>query len=87
LGPQYDGCGELFVSGCDTPPVLGPAEHPLDEIALLLGLRLEGLHALLGRVVGYDGDGSLVDEELAQLFSVIGGVGQAETRTGKRLKP
>jgi len=27
------GCGEAVVSGCDTPEVLQPAEHPLDGVA------------------------------------------------------
>jgi hypothetical protein len=26
---------ELVVSGCDTTPILEPAEHPLDQVAQL----------------------------------------------------
>lgn len=46
-------------------PVLEPAEHPLDEITLLVDLRIEGLKVLAGGVVGDDGRPTAFDQELA----------------------
>lgn len=84
-GAGEDG-GELIVSSGDAPPVLEPAEHALDEIALLVGLRVEGVDVLAGGVVGDDGRRAALDQELAQLVGVIGGVGQAEARARKGLQ-
>jgi hypothetical protein len=57
--------GEFVVSCRHASPVLEPAEHALDEIALLVGLRVEGLDALSGRVVGDDRRRATFDQELA----------------------
>jgi len=53
---------------------------------LLVGLRVEGLDALSGRIVGDDRRRAAVDQELAQLVGVIGRVGQAQACVGQRLK-
>ena len=89
-GGDEDGAGkdgsELVVSSGDAPPVLEPAEHPLDEIALLVGLRVEGLDVFARGVVGDDGRRAAFDQELAQLVGVVSGVGQAEARAGQGLQ-
>ena len=46
--------GELVVAGGDPASVLEAAEHALDEIALLVDVRVKGMEALAGRVAWRD---------------------------------
>lgn len=75
---------ELVVSGCDTPPVFEAAKHPFDEVALFVGLSVEGVKALSRRVVWDDGSGSSLGEEGAQTVGVIRSVSHAKTRGRQR---
>ena len=50
---------------------------------MLVGVRVEGLDAFAGRIVGDDGGRAAVDQEAPQLVGVIGGVGQAQARVGQ----
>src|SRR6266852_7723866 len=78
---ESHGCGEvgceLIVAGGDATPILQPAEHALDEIALFVGVGVEGMEALAGWVVGDHGLGATLDQELAQPIAVIGGIANA----------
>src|SRR6266851_7835351 len=71
---ESHGCGEvgceLIVAGGDATPILQPAEHALDEIALFVGVGVEGMEALAGWVVGDHGLGATLDQELAQPIAV-----------------
>jgi hypothetical protein len=49
----------------DVPPVVEPTEHALDEIALLVGVDIEGMEALAGRVVEDHRLGTARAQELA----------------------
>lgn len=53
---------------------------------MLIGVRIEGVEALAGWIVGYDGGGSTLDEELAQTVAVVGGIGGTKTARGQRSK-
>ena len=76
---KHDGggevCCELVVAGGDASPVLEAAEHALDEIALAIGDRIEGMMAFAGRVVRNDRDGPTLEEKATQSVAVVSGVG------------
>ena len=78
-GGEEDGgsevCCEFVVSCCDAAPVLKAAEHSLDRVAQSVGVAIEGVGALSGRVVGNDGARAASDQEEAELVAVVGGIG------------
>jgi hypothetical protein len=70
--PGYDGgenygcgevVGELVVAGGDATPVLQSAEHPFDQGAQLVGLWIERMKMLAGRVIGNDRAGTALDQK------------------------
>ena len=63
----------------DAPPVLEPTEHTLDEIALSVGVGIEGMEALAGRIVGDHRLGAALAQELAQPIAVVGRVSDAQS--------
>lgn len=64
----------LVVAGCDSAEVLEPAEHALDQVAALVGLRVVGV-GMLARRIGRDhGLGSTLAEPLAQPPGIVGPV-------------
>src|SRR6266581_902090 len=64
--------GELVVTGGDAAPVLEPAEHALDQVAQLVGVRIERMVVLAGRIVGNDGSGAALDREQPAPVAAIG---------------
>jgi hypothetical protein len=64
---------------CVAPPVLEPAEHPLDIVATPVGRLVERKEAPTGWLAGDDGRGSALVQERVQAVSVVGGVGQSES--------
>jgi hypothetical protein len=79
-GPPDEGCSEsdgrseagckLVIAGRDAAPILEVAKHSLDEVALFVGILVEGMAALAGRVVGDDQGRTTVDQELLQAGAV-----------------
>ena len=84
--PDYDGsdgdssgevCRELVVSSGNAAPVFEPAEHALDEIALLVGALVERVEVPARRIVGDHGQGAAIEQEAAQGIAVVGRVSDA----------
>jgi len=88
-GSEEDGsgevCREFVVTGCDAAPVFQPAEHSLDCVAEPIGLTIEGMSVLSGRVIGNDGPRAASDQEEAERVAVIGGIGGAQPGRRERL--
>jgi hypothetical protein len=61
-------------------------KHSLDEVALFVGILVEGMAALAGRVVGDDQGRTTVDQELLQAVAVAGGISSANVSRRERLK-
>lgn len=66
--------GELVVAGGDATPILEAAEHSLDQVAQFVGLGIEGIVVLAGRVVWDDRLGAAPDQEQPEPIAVIGGI-------------
>ncbi len=64
--------GELVVAGRDAAEVFDPAEGALDDVAGLVGDRIEGMAVHPGDLVGDDGRGAARSQEAAQMVGVIG---------------
>ena len=76
-----DGCFEVasqfVVSGSDTAPILEPAEHALDKVAQLIGLRIEWMRSLSRRVVRDDWDRPTLAQEEPKTVAVVGSISGA----------
>ena len=77
--------GELVVTSGDAAPILEPAEHALNQVAQLVGLRIEGMEVLAGRIVRNDRLGAALDQEPPERIAVIRGIGGAQTACWQRL--
>ena len=64
--------GELVVAGGDATEVLHAAESALDDVAGLVGGRIEGMPVHPGDLVGDDGRGAARSEEATQMVDIIG---------------
>ncbi len=64
--------GELVVAGGDTAEVLQAAEGALDDVAGLVGERVEGMPVHPGDLVGNDGGGAARSQEASQVVDVVG---------------
>ena len=64
--------GELVVAGGDATEVLHAAEGALDDVAGLVGGRIEGMPVHPGDLVGDDGRGAARSQEAAQMVDIIG---------------
>ena len=76
----------IVVTRGDTSPVFEPAEHAFDQIAPLVGLGIERMDMLAGRVVGDNRSGSALDQEQPQPIAVIGGIGGAQRCSWQRFE-
>lgn len=89
-GRQHDGgmkvSGQLVIAGCDAPPVLEASKHALDKVAAFIGIAIERLEVLAGRVVWNDRRGSAFDQKVSKPVCVIGGVRRAGSRRRQRLQ-
>lgn len=68
--------GELVVASCDPAPVLEPAEHSLDEVALDVGCRIEGERLSSVATIRDDGRDVPPSECASKALGIIIGVGQ-----------
>ena len=84
-GRDGDGCGdeggaqkippELVVTGCDAPPVLQPAPHPLDEVAGAVCVSVIGDRFAARRGGGDHGFRAALSEKVSQMVGVVSAVG------------
>jgi hypothetical protein len=76
---EHDGGGEVgcefVVAGGDASPILEAAEHALDKIALAIGVLIERMKSLAGRVVRDDRNRAAFEKKATQTIAVVGGVG------------
>src|SRR5690606_9672705 len=78
--------GQLVIAGCDAPPVLEASKHALDKVAAFIGIAIERLEVLAGRVVWNDRRGSAFDQKVSKPVCVTGGVCRADARRRQRLQ-
>ncbi len=87
-GRQRNGCGEvggqLVIAGSDAAEVLESTEHALDEIALPVGDRIEGVEAFPRRIVRDYRQSAALDQKLTQAIAVVGGIGGTQPSRRQR---
>ena len=74
--------GELVVARGDAAEVLEPAKGAFDNVAGLIGDRVEGMAINAGDLVGNDGDGAARSQQAAQVIGIIALV--ADKAAGRR---
>lgn len=90
--PPSQDCGEVnrrvafVVPRGNAAPILEPAKHSLDHVALPVELAIERVKTLSGRVVGYAGQSSALDKKLARSIGVVGPVRSAVSGGRQRRK-
>lgn len=60
---------------CNAPPILKTAEGALNEIALLIGVPIEGVSSFPRRIIRDDGQRATAAEKLAQTVTIVGRIG------------
>jgi len=73
-------CWNRHLSRTDPSPVFQAAEGALNDVAQAIGTAVEGMLPLPRGTVGNDRPGAALDQHTAQGVTVIGGIGQTQSR-------